>query len=410
MPLRRYLFLLSLLLLLPALQAEDWSQWRGKSRDGISPETGLLKSWPKEGPKLLWKITDAGAGFSGPAIVGQRLYTMGLRGDTEYVLCYNLADGKEVWKFANGGAYRNSYGDGPRCTPTIDGERLYALGGNGDLCCLETATGKQVWKQNILQEYDGQNITWGISESPLIEGEMCIVTPGGSKATMVALDKKTGKLLWTSKDPSGGTEPAGYASPIAFTVDGERQVATFTSKGAYGVRARDGQFLWRYDQVANNTANIATPIFQEGKIFFTSDYGTGCTLLNLKAGGPATEVYFNRTTMRNHHGGVVLIKGALYGFNSNQLACVDWATGKRLWQDRSVGKGSLCAADGYLYLLSEDGMVGLALASPQGYREISRFELPNRSEKPSWTHPVISGGKLFLRDQQNIFCYDVRGQ
>lgn len=410
---RRYIGLLLLLgfllILPPGLAAEDWPQWRGIQRTGISPETGLLKSWPKEGPKLLWQIKDAGTGYSGPAIVGDQLYTLGLRGETEFVLCYSLKDQKEVWKFANGSAYRNSFGDGPRSTPTVNGDRLYALGANGDLCCLETATGKQIWKKNILQEFEGQNITWGISESPLVEGELVIVTPGGTKATMVAYDKNSGIVRWTSKDPESGVEPAGYASPIAYTVDGERQIATLTSKGAFGVRARDGHFLWRYNKVANDTANIATPIYHEGQIFYTSDYGTGCALLALKAGSAAKEVYFNRN-MKNHHGGVVLINGVTYGFNSNQLTCLEWGTGKRLWQDRSVGKGSICYADGMLYLLSEQGVVGLAVASPQGYREVSRFELPHRSDRPSWTHPVISGGKLYLRDQQNLYCYDVRGQ
>jgi len=404
----------------PLALAADWPQWRGPERTGLSRETGLAKSWPKDGPRLVWQIKDAGAGFSGPAISNGLLFTMGNRGEgkagREYVLCYDLKDGKQKWAVDNGPAYVNSYGDGPRCTPTVDGDVVYALGASGDLCCLRVANGSAVWRKNILREFQANNIRWGISESPLVDGELLIVTPGGKKGTMVALNKKDGRTVWTSHDPAGGREQAGYASPIVFTVNGVRQYATFTEKGAYGVRARDGKFLWRYDNVANSTANIATPIFHNDHIFYSSDYGTGCALLRLEStptrdGGAtkATEVYFNKE-MKNHHGGIVLLNGYLYGFNSAILTCMKWETGAVAWRDRSVGKGSLTYADGMLYVLSEGGVMGLVEARSDRYVEVSRFRLPDRSSRPSWTHPVVSNGRLYLRDQNNLFCYDVSGK
>jgi outer membrane protein assembly factor BamB len=396
-------------LALPQLlcQEHDWPQWRGPDRTGVSSETKLLQRWPAEGPPLLWKIKTAGAGFSGPAIAEGYLFTLGNREGAEYVICFDIQKGRERWAIKNGVAYANDYGDGPRSTPTVDGDRVYALGASGDLCCLKTADGKEVWRLNILKEFRGSNIGWGISESPLVEEDKLIVTPGGEKGTIVALDKLTGRTIWTSTDPAGGREDAGYASPIAFTVGNLRQIATFTDKGGIGVRASDGRFLWRYDQMANTTANVATPIFHNDHIFFTSDYGAGCALLRLKADGSAEEAYFNKE-MRNHHGGVVRIEGHLYGYSSSILTCMAFETGKVAWRDRAVGKGSLCAADGHLYLLSEDGVMALAEATPAGYKEKSRFNLTDRSQEPTWTHPVIANGRLYVRDQGSIFCYDVK--
>jgi outer membrane protein assembly factor BamB len=388
----------------------DWPQWRGPERTGRSRETGLLSTWPKDGPRQVWKITNAGVGYSGPAIANGMIFTMGNRGEDEFVLCFDDQTGKERWAIKNGKAYHNSYGDGPRCTPTVDGDRVYALGANGDLCCLHAKDSKEIWRINILKEFKGSNIGWGISESPLVEGNLLIVTPGGQAGTMAALDKMTGKTVWTSKDPNDpDNEAAGYASPIAFAVGGVRQVATFTSQGGIGVRVKDGKFLWRYDKTANGTANVATPVFHDDRIFFSSNYGTGCALLKLEPDGAAEEVYFNRD-LKNHHGGVVLVGKHLYGFNGSTLTCMEFATGKVAWENRSVGKGSLCYADGHLYVLSENGVMGLVEASPAGYKEKARCELPDRSEQSSWTHPVIANGRLYLRDQENLFCYEVKRQ
>lgn len=393
-------------------QPFDWPQWRGPERNGKSRETGFLRRWPPDGPRLVWKASGAGRGYSGPSVSRGRLLTMGNLGqgkdEREYVLCYDVATGQQLWRVENGPAYHNSYGDGPRCTPTIDGDLVYALGANGDLACLRLADGSTVWRKNILKEFQGRNIGWGISESPLVVGDWVIVTPGGAKATMVALDKRTGQTVWTSKDPQiSDSEPAGYASPVVFRVGDMEQVATFTSRGAYACRLRDGRFLWRYNKVANGTANIATPVFYDQCILYSSDYGTGCALLRLHSDGRAEEVYFNKN-LKNHHGGFVLVDGYVYGYDSSVLVCMKWETGEILWKDRSVGKGSLVYADGLLFVLSENGVVGLVEATPKGYRELSRFKLPQRSDRPTWPHPILANGHLFIRDQDTLYCYAVK--
>ncbi|MCS7016503.1 MAG: PQQ-like beta-propeller repeat protein [Gemmatales bacterium] len=397
---------------LGSAQPFDWPQWRGPERNGKSRETGFLRAWPKDGPRLVWKASGAGRGYSGPSVSRGRLLTMGNLGtgreEREYVLCYDATTGQQLWRVVNGPAYHNSYGDGPRCTPTIDGDLVYALGAQGELACLRLSDGSTVWRKNILKEYDSYNIGWGISESPLVVGDWLIVTPGGNKATMVALDKRTGQTVWTSKDPAmQGREPPGYASPILFRVGNTEQLATFTGRGAYACRLRDGQFLWRYDKVANSTANIATPVFHENSIFYSSDYGTGCALLRLTPDGRAEEVYFNKN-FKNHHGGFVLVDGYIYGYDSSVLTCLRWNTGQVMWKDRSVGKGSLVYADGLLFVLSETGVVALVEATPKHYRELARFKLPQRSDRPSWPHPILANGHLFIRDQDTIFCFAVK--
>ncbi|HMP17244.1 MAG TPA: PQQ-like beta-propeller repeat protein, partial [Gemmatales bacterium] len=255
----------------------------------------MLPRWPENGPTPKLTIQNAGTGLSGLALVGDRLYTMGQFEDGQYVLCFDRNEGRLLWKQRNGAEFKNSFGDGPRCTPTVDGDVLYALGSQGDLQCLQCSDGSERWKVNILEAFGGENITWGMSESPLVLQDKLIVTPGGTGGTMVALDKATGRTIWRSRDPNyNNAEPAGYASPLAILVGQQQQVVTFTSKGAYGAQASDGKFLWRYDQMANSTANCATPVFFNNKILYSSDYGTGCALLELKPDGTASEVYFHK--------------------------------------------------------------------------------------------------------------------
>ncbi|MFO0815611.1 MAG: PQQ-binding-like beta-propeller repeat protein [Gemmatales bacterium] len=390
------------------LQAEEWPSFRGPARDGKSVEKGLLARWPEAGPTLLWTISDAGEALAGMSISKDRLFTMGQLKDGQYVFCYSLAEGKQLWKQKIGKEFMNSFGNGPRCTPTLDGEVLYALGANGELHCLTQAEGSERWKLNILEEFGGENIGWGISESPLVLNDKLIVTPGGTGGTLVALDKTSGRTLWRARDPNQtGAEQAGYASPQAITVGGQQQIVTFTSKGGIGVNAADGKFLWRYDQMANGTANCSSPVYANGKILFSSDYGTGCALLDLKPDGTAKEEYFHKN-FKSHHGGYVLVDDHVYGFDSSILVCMEWATGKIKWKDRSVGKGSVTYADGMLYVLSENGIMGLVKAVPTGYQEVSRFKLPELSGQPTWVYPVISNGRLYLRDQAKIWCYAIK--
>jgi outer membrane protein assembly factor BamB len=257
---------------------------------------------------------------------------------------------------------------------------------NGELACLKT-DGTAVWQRNILRDFDGRQLRWLISESPLVDGSHVIVSPGGPGAGMVKLDKMTGKTVWAAKDLS---DPAGYSSVIA---------------------ASDGKLMFRYPNAANRTANIATPIFSNNKVFFTSAYGTGGGLLDLTAQNGevnSKEVYFT-TNMKNHHGGVVLVDGYLYGFNDAILTCLDFATGNVMWRDRSVGKGSVTFADGRLYIQSENNVVGLAEATSAAYREKGRFDIPDKG-LPSWAHPVVSDGRLYVRNQDTLLVYDVKSR
>jgi outer membrane protein assembly factor BamB len=385
----------------------DWPQWRGPNRDGLSSETGLAQEWPAKGPSVVWKITGLGAGYGTVAVSGARIFVQGLRGRETMVHSLNRQDGTYAWSKSLGRGGDNDRGPGPRGTPTIDGDRLYVLTESGDLWCLKQ-DGTEVWHRNILKDFSGSNIPWLISESPLVDGDRVVVTPGGRNAGVVALDKMTGKTIWTSKELN---DDAGYASVVVVDVEGIRAYTTITAEAAVGVRASDGKLMWRYPAPANRTANIATPVVQGSRVFYTSDYGTGAGLVTLRAQNgelTSTQSYFTND-MQNHHGGVVLIDGTIYGFSNSILTAIDFATGKTLWRDRSVGKGSVTYADHRLYLLSENNVVGLAEVSPQGYREKGRFEIADTG-LPSWTHPVVSGGRLYLRNQNYLAAYDIRAR
>ena len=383
---------------------DDWPQWRGVNRDGKSTESGLLKDWPQGGPKLAWRISGAGEGYSSFSVAGGRLYTLGARGDNEYVMAFDEATGKKLWEVVHGRRFSNDRGDGPRGTPTIDGAQLYAFGAGGDLSSLDAASGKVLWKINVLERFRGSNITWGLSESPLVLRDRVVVNAGGPGASIVAVNKKDGSVLWRSQG-----DQAGYSSGILHEIGGIPQGIFFTGERALAVDTRDGRLLWSYARVSNRTANIATPIARGNRVFLSSDYGTGAALLELTPNGNsvnAKEVYFTNE-MRNHHASSVLVGEHLYGFSSNILTAMKFDTGEVAWRDRSVGKGSVIFADDRLYLFSENGVVGLAEANPTGYREHGRFQLKTGS-LPTWSHPVVANGKLFLRDQDTIYAYSVR--
>jgi outer membrane protein assembly factor BamB len=390
-----------------AIHAADWPQWQGPDRTRISKETGLLKEWPASGPPIVWTATGLGSGYGSMAVVGDRVFVQGTRKRDSVVIAFNRADGKELWSKALGSSADDDRGSGPRGTPTVDGDRLYVLTENGNLACLKI-DGTEVWQRNVLRDFRGSQLQWLISESPLVDGPHVIVSPGGSGAGMVKLDKMTGKTVWTAKDLS---DPAGYSSIIAADIQGVRTYMTFTSAAAVGVRASDGKLMFRYPKAANNTANIATPIFSNNKVFFTSAYGTGGGLLDLTARNgevAANEVYFTHE-MRNHHGGVVLVDGYLYGFSDAILTCLEFATGKLMWRNRSVGKGSVTFADGRLYIQGENNVVGLADATPSGYRETGHFSIPDKG-LPSWAHPVVSDGRLYVRNQDVLITYDIKAR
>jgi outer membrane protein assembly factor BamB len=380
----------------------DWPQWRGPNRDGRSAETGLLKDWPAGGPPLAWKTGGAGEGYSSFSVANGRLYTLGAHDVREYVIAFDAASGKRLWETENGSRFENDRGSGPRATPTVDGDRLYAYGASGDLSALDAASGKRLWHVNVLTKFGGSNINWGLSESPLVLADRILVNAGGP---IVALRKTDGSQIWKTDL----REPAGYSSAVLHELGGIREAIFFTHEGVNGVDVNSGRRLWSYDDVANNVANIATPIVRDNRVFVSSDYGTGAALLELTAAGDgisAKQVYFTRD-MRNHHASSVLVGEHLYGFSSAILTAMHFNTGQVAWRDRSVGKGSLVFADERLYLFSEGGTVGLAEANPSAYREHGRFQI-RTGNLPTWSHPVVSGGKLFLRDQDTIYAYDVR--
>ncbi len=402
----------------------DWPQWQGPDRTAVSKETGLLKEWPKAGPPLAWSVKDLGGGLSTPSVAGGRIFGMSFRGNEEGVWALDEATGKEFWWAKIADAKKIDRGNGSRSTPTVNGDLVYALGVHGDLACLSTKDGKEVWHKNLPRDFGGRMMSgWGYSESPLIDGDKLICTPGGKDATLVALNKKTGELLW--KGPVPGGDGAGYASAIPVEFGGQREYVQFVQKGVVAVEAASGKFMWRYDHPANGTSNATTPIYHDGYVFASSAYGGGGGIVKLSAensgGVQAKEIWFkgeNKGLMRNQHGGVILYEGNLYGSSGGNeggsLVCLDFLSGKVQWNEadkpgrKGVKKGSVAFADGRMYYRQEDGAMILFEPSPKEYLERGRFNPPERSNQPAWPHPVIANGKLYLRDQGVLLCYDVK--
>ena len=395
-----------LLAVATAATALDWPQWRGPNRDGISAETALLTSWPDGGPPLLWRTTGLGAGFASFSVADGKVFTQGQSEGRQFLIALDEESGEILWRAPNGDTFNGRRGGGPRGTPTLDDYRVYALGSNGDLLCARASDGERLWSTNLLKRFGARNIKWGISESPLIDGNQVVVNPGGRDASVVALDKNNGNTLW--KSPG---DRAGYSSPVVAEIGGVRHYIVLTGGGAVGVRASNGEVLWRYGRIANSTANVATPIVRDNHVFLSTDYGTGCALLRLEPDGEgirADEVYFHRD-MKNHYGTSVLLGDYLYGFSSRILTAMNFLTGEVQWRDRGVGKGQIVTAEGLLYILSDDGVVGLVGADPQAYREISRFSI-DHGQYRTWTLPVVANGKLFLRDQDTLSCYNIKAE
>jgi outer membrane protein assembly factor BamB len=397
----------------------DWPQWRGPNRDGVSRETGLLKQWPEAGPKLLWNSRQInhgngiGVGYSSVTVADGRAFTMGDRQGKDYVIALDANTGKEKWATPIGRAQ----GDGPRCTPTVDGDHVYALSRQGELVCLAVEDGSLVWHRSYKKEMGGHMMSgWDYSESPLVDGHNLICTPGGDQAAIVALNKQTGELVWKApvKDAGG----SGYASIVVADVGGIRQYVTLLGHCIVGVAADDGRFLWRYNRIANGTANIPTPVVWGDRIFCTTGYGAGSALLHLTRanGGIAVkeEYFLPGHVLQNHHGGVVRIGNYLYGghgHNDGRPFCLDLNTGKMAWgPERGPGSGSAAVvyADGNLYFRYENGVMALIEATPDGYHLKSQFQLPASTGTPSWPHPVVAHGRLYLRGRDVLLCYDLR--
>jgi outer membrane protein assembly factor BamB len=402
-------FLLASALLSTAASA-DWPRWRGAQFNDHSTETGLLKKWPSDGPKRVWLNEDVGLGYAGIAISGGTVYTMGSRDAVEYVIALDLATGKEKWATECGPLLTNGWGDGPRSTPTVDGDKVYALSGKGHLVCLEATTGKQVWK-DTMEALGGKVPGWGFTESALVDGNAVYATPGGAQGSVVAFDKATGKKLWQSE---GWTDPAQYSSPIAVTHGGKRQIIQLTMQNVAGLDATTGKVLWQ-SAFPGKTAVIPTPIYDNGSVFVAAGYGVGCKMVSLSESNEVKEIYSN-TNMVNHHGGVILHEGNLYGFSDGKgWTCMDFKSGEVKWQEKkALGKGAIHLADGMLYLLDEStGTCALIEASPKEYKEVSRFTLSPQTTQRNpkgkiWVHPVVSDGKLFLRDQELLMAFDIK--
>lgn len=390
--------------------AHDWPNWRGPNRDAICRETGLLKSWPPQGPKLLWKAVGLGQGYSGPAIVGNVLYTMGNLDGKERVLALDTNTGRRLWSVAIGPVQYDGYSPGMRGTPTVDGDRLYALGASGRLACIDRGSAAIRFSRSFLTDFGAKTLKWGYSESVLIDGQRLLCTPGGPRATLAALDKLTGRTIWTSDLP----DRASYASMVKATMHGVEQYVQFTADGLVGVDAGDGRLLWRYDAPAYTQyggINISTPICSGNAALAASGYDVGGGLARIEKtpqGFTAREVYFTKE-MKNHHGGMILLDGVLYGCNNpGILTCLEYHTGKVLWRSRAAGKCSLLYADGMLYCRDENGPITIAPATTKGFRPSGRFQQPHRSDQKAWPHLVIAHGRMYVRDQDVLLCYDVR--
>ncbi len=388
----------------------DWPQWRGPNRDDVSKETGLLKQWPDGGPPQLWLFQDAGAGYSGFAIVDQRLFTMGADEENEFLLCLDANTGKEIWRQTVGARFNNPWGDGPRSTPTINDGHAYVLSANGNVCCLRIDDGSKVWEQS-LTDFGGKVPYWGYSESVLVDGDQVVCTPGGSEGAVIAFDAKTGERKWQSVL---FTDPAHYTSLVIADHPEKRHYVVLSMKSVSGIDPENGNQLWREDW-PGRTAVIPTPIYDEQKVYVTSGYGVGSKLLDISEWESPDEVWFNKV-MKNHHGGVILLGGHLYGYSDGGgWTCQDLETGQAVWTEKDgLGKGAIGYADDRLYLVAENsGEVVLIDASPDGWNERGRFTLNPQSENRKrsgkiWVHPVVCNGKLFLRDQEIIYCFDVK--
>ena len=379
----------------------EWAQWRGPNRDGISSETGFLKSWPQEGPQVLWQIP-LGDGYSGLSIAQGKIYTMFAEGDDEFVICLNASDGMEIWRFRSGAKFTEQRGDGPRSMPTVQGDSVFALGTEGKLYALDAHDGTKLWSHNFVEEFGSNIPTWGFSSSPLIEGDLLIVEAGGKdEKAIIAFDKTSGDVVWTNH-----TDEVGYSSPIPIDFGGVRQIIFLTSKTLLSLAPENGQIYWKYSWPEG--INIATPIFiPDDKIFISASYDKGAVLVRMIADRDRIgieEVWKNRV-MKNHFNSSVLQGDYLYGFDNAILTCIEANTGEEQWRHRGFEKGSLLLADGHLIILGEGGKLALAEASPNEYREKARFQL---FDDKCWTVPTLAGGKLYLRTQKEMACLDLR--
>lgn len=391
---------LALCLIAGVTAAADWPQFRGPNRDGISPEPAVLKSWPASGPKVLWKAP-VGEGYSQVVSVKGRLYTLAQQGEEQVALAFDAATGKRLWRTRVDREYNDGQGDGPRSTPTVDGELVYVLSAHGKLAALRAASGQVAWQHDLRAEYGANPPQWGVSTSPLVEGNLLIVNVGGSgNKSIVAFDKTTGKPVWTSQG-----DAAGYSAPIAITVRGVRQVIVFTADAILSISPKDGRLFWRSGWKTDYDVNAATPIFfPPDRVFVSSGYGTGSALLQIRR-TDVVEVWRSKD-MKNQFSSSVLHDGIIYGFDNSTLKAIEAATGKERWKQRGFGHGSLILAGGHLIVLSDRGKLALVQATPEAYRELGNAQV---LEGKCWTAPSLADGRLYLRNEEQLIALDWKG-
>lgn len=397
-----------------SVHGDDWPRWRGAKHNDTSTETDLLTTWPEGGPKQLWVNKTSGLGYAGVSIVGDSLFTMGLEDGAEFALCLNAETGKELWRTNIGTQFKNGWGDGPRTTPTVDGENVYFITGKGTLACLKASDGSEVWKKEMTTDLNGAVPFWGYSESPLVDGELVICTPcGPNKAAMVALNKNNGDIVWKSENYKvGKDENKSYSSIVPAEIDGKKQYIQLTMKNLIGVAADNGELLWK-SSWPGAVAVIPSPVVDGNRVYVTSGYGVGSKMVEIKDRS-ASDIWMDKA-MKNHHGGVVMVGDHIYGYSDKAgWICQDKATGELVWNEKKIKKGAVAYADGLFYHIQEaNGEVILIKADPKGMEVQGRFELSPQTKRRAnrgmiWMHPVISDGKLYLRDQELIHCYDIR--
>lgn len=411
---------LALLALMSAVQSDaPWPQWLGADRSNLSKETGLLDAWPQGGPKKAWRADGLGESFGAVAVAGGKIFLLGDLQDACYLFALNEKDGKTVWKTKVGPPRNQSKKEwqGPRTTPSVDGDRVYVMGEAGDLLCVEAASGKDVWRKHMVNDFAGKPNTWLYCDSPLIDGKQVVVKPGGEKGCVLALDKTTGAELWRTKD---FTDEPEHTSLLPIEFGGVKQYVVFTMKSVAGV-GHDGKLLWKVDRVGD-VAQCSTPLYKDGMVFVGSSYKTGrFTAIKLSGSGaaPKAEIAYE-TDLANHHGGMVIVGEHVYGLGDRKkgtdrknadLKCVEIKTGKIVWENPSIGKGSITYADGHLYLRSEspkEGLVALVEATPSGYKEKGRFSLPDATGRATWSYPVVANGTLYIRDGEGLTAYDIK--
>jgi outer membrane protein assembly factor BamB len=384
--------------------AQEIAQWRGPNRDGIYSETGLLKSWPAEGPKLLWHYDDLGEGHASAAVTKERIFTAGLINGIGYIIALS-PDGKLLWKVPYGEDWTESW-PGTRSTPLVYDGKIYFLSGFGKLVCMTADKGNKIWTLDVMKDLHGRNIKWGITENLLIDGNKLFCTVGGIDTNIVALDRNTGKLIWISK---GNGEKSAYCSPMMITLPNRKILVTQTENSILGIDAADGKLLWRHDQPNKYSVHANTPLYHGGYLYCVSGYGQGGVMLKIASDGSAKQEMWRNASLDNRMGGVILLNDRIYGSDDSNKAwwCLDWKTGKEIYSEKITNKGNIICSDGMLYCYGDNGEIALVKPLPDGFKKISSFKVPYGANQ-HWAHPVIVNGRLYIRHGNSLMVYDIK--